>query len=213
MPQSEYAGMQELMASGATGFGLGLALIVAIGAQNAFVLRQGLRGEHVPAVVAFCAVMDALLIAIGVFGAGWTAQRLPGLESLLRWAGALFLLAYAGLSLRRALRPGASLQAAQQGAGSRRAALAQAAAFTLLNPHVYLDTVLLVGSVGAQQPAGAARIAFTAGASAASLLWFSGLGLLARRLAPWLARPRIWQGIDLAMALLLATLGIGLLLG
>lgn len=205
--------MNEWIVSSAAGFGLGLALIAAIGAQNAFVLRQGLRGEHVVPVVAFCAAMDALLICVGVFGAAWTASRLPGLETVLRVGGALFLFSYALLSLRRALGPGGSLRAAQQGASSRGAALAQAAAFTLLNPHVYLDTVLLVGSVGAQQPAGAARVAFALGASSASLLWFTGLGWLAGRLAPWLARPKVWQGIDAAMALLLGVLGMGLLCG
>lgn len=203
--------MNASMLSLAAGFGLGLALIAAIGAQNAFVLRQGLRGEHVAPVVAFCAAMDAILIGVGVFGAAWTASRLPGLESALRVGGALFLFAYAALSLRRALTPGSSLRAAAQGASSRCAALAQAAAFTLLNPHVYLDTVLLVGSVGAQQPAGAPRVAFALGASGASLLWFTGLGWLAGRLAPWLARPRVWQGIDAAMAVLLAGLGWQLL--
>lgn len=205
--------MSDWMLSSATGFGLGLALIAAIGAQNAFVLRQGLRDEHVVPVVAFCAAMDALLIAVGVFGAAWTTSRLPGLETVLRIGGAIYLFGYALLSLRRALKPGSSLRAAQQGASSRGAALAQAAAFTLLNPHVYLDTVLLVGSVGAQQPAGAARVAFAVGASGASLLWFTGLGWLAGRLAPWLARPRVWQGIDAAMALLLSGLGLGLLRG
>ncbi len=198
--------MTEWIVSSAAGFGLGLALIAAIGAQNAFVLRQGLRGEHVGAVVAFCAATDALLIGIGVFAAAWTASRLPGLETVLRVGGAAFLFGYALLSLRRALRPGSSLRAASQAAGSRGAALAQAAAFTLLNPHVYLDTVLLVGSVGAQQPSTAARLAFVLGASSASLLWFTLLGWLAGRLAPWLARPRVWQAIDATMAVLLASL-------
>jgi len=193
------------------GFGLSLALIVAIGAQNAFVLRQGLLGAHVRSVVAFCAGMDALLIAVGVFGAAWLGTRLPGLSSWLRWGGAAFLAGYALLALRRALHPGASLQAARLGASSRRAALAQAAAFTLLNPHVYLDTVLLVGSVGAQQPGRWLQASFVLGASLASLLWFTLLGGLAQRLAPWLARPRVWQGIDAAMALLMLLLALALL--
>jgi len=194
----------------AQGFGLGLSLIVAIGAQNAFVLRQGLRREHLLPVLAFCASADALLVAVGVFGAAWMGARLPWLSTGLAWGGALFLCAYGLRALYRAARAGASLQAAQQGAGSRRAALAQAAAFTLLNPHVYLDTVLLLGGVGAQQPS-AQQPAFVAGAALASLLWFSALGFAALRLAPWLARPATWRALDALMGLLLLSLGLGLL--
>lgn len=194
----------------AQGFGLGLSLIVAIGAQNAFVLRQGLRREHLAALVAFCALADALLIALGVFGADWLGTHLPGLGSGLAWGGALFLCAYGLRALRRAAQPRTSLQAAEQAAPSRSAALAQAAAFTLLNPHVYLDTVLLVGSVGARQPA-ALQPAFVIGAGSASLLWFTALGYGAARLAPWLARPSSWRALDAAMGLLLLGLGLGLL--
>ncbi|MDT7838660.1 LysE/ArgO family amino acid transporter [Aquabacterium sp. OR-4] len=190
---------------------LSLGLIVAIGAQNAFVLRQGLRREHVASVVAFCAVADALLIAAGVLGMAQALGRSPGLARALALAGALFLAAYAWQALRRARQP-QRLQAAADvlGQGTRRAAvLAQAAAFTLLNPHVYLDTVLLVGSIGAQQPA-ALRGWFIAGASAGSLLWFTALGFGARWLAPWFARPRAWQWLDgligITMALLAALL-------
>ena len=135
------------------GLALGFGLIVAIGAQNAFVLRQGLRREHVGSVVAFCALADALLIGAGVFGMASALGQSPGLARALALAGAVFLAVYGWRALQRARHP-ARLEAA---AGAMRlgrgAVLAQAAAFTLLNPHVYLDTVLLVGSIGAQQPA------------------------------------------------------------
>ena len=177
------------------GLVLSLGLIVAIGAQNAFVLRQGLRREHVGPVVLFCAVADAVLIAAGVLGMAQALGQSPGLARALALVGAVFLALYGWQALRRA-RQAHQLQAATGGAGmGRGAALAQAAAFTLLNPHVYLDTVLLVGSIGAQQPA-ALRGWFIAGASSASLLWFALLGFGARWLAPWFARPRAWQILD-----------------
>jgi L-lysine exporter family protein LysE/ArgO len=177
------------------GLALSLGLIVAIGAQNAFVLRQGLRREHVGSVVLFCAVADAVLIAAGVLGMAQALGQSPGLARALAGAGTVFLAAYGWQALRRA-RHAHQLQPALGGAGlGRGAALAQAAAFTLLNPHVYLDTVLLVGSIGAQQPA-ALRGWFIAGASSASLFWFVLLGFGARWLAPWFARPRAWQMLD-----------------
>lgn len=177
------------------GLALSLGLIVAIGAQNAFVLRQGLRREHVGSVVLFCAVADGVLIAAGVLGMAQALGQRPGLARALAWAGAIFLAVYGGQALRRA-RHAHQLKAAEGGAGLRRgAAVAQAAAFTLLNPHVYLDTVLLVGSIGAQQP-DALRSWFIAGASSASLVWFALLGFGARWLAPWFARPRAWQVLD-----------------
>ncbi|CAD5372723.1 Lysine exporter protein (LYSE/YGGA) [Rubrivivax sp. A210] len=177
------------------GLALSLGLIVAIGAQNAFVLRQGLRREHVGSVVALCAAADAVLIAAGVLGMGQALGASPGLARALALAGAVFLAVYGWRALRRARQP-QQLQAAGGGAGaSRGAVLAQAAAFTLLNPHVYLDTVLLVGSIGGQQPA-ALRGWFIAGAGGASLMWFTALGFGARWLAPWFARPRAWQLLD-----------------
>lgn len=191
------------------GAALGGSLIVAIGAQNAFVLRQGLRREHVAPVVAFCALADVLLIAAGVLGLGQALGDRPGLARALALGGALFLAVYAWRALRRALGT-ESLQASAGGSAiTRGAALAQAAAFTLLNPHVYLDTVLLVGSIGAQQPL-ALRGAFIGGAGMASALWFSALGFGARWLAPVFARPRAWQVLDgligATMALLAALL-------
>jgi L-lysine exporter family protein LysE/ArgO len=177
------------------GLALSLGLIVAIGAQNAFVLRQGLRREHVGTVVLFCAVADAVLIAAGVLGMAQALERSPDLARALALAGALFLAAYGWQALRRARWPH-RLRAAAGGEGLQRgAAVTQAAAFTLLNPHVYLDTVLLVGSIGAQQPQ-ALRGWFIAGASSASLLWFTLLGFGARWLAPWFARPKAWQLLD-----------------
>jgi L-lysine exporter family protein LysE/ArgO len=177
------------------GLALSLGLIVAIGAQNAFVLRQGLRREHVAPVVLFCALADALLITAGVMGMAQALGERPGLAKALALAGAAFLAWYGWQALLRA-RHASRLQAAEGGAGlSRSAALAQAAAFTLLNPHVYLDTVLLVGSIGAQQPAGLQGW-FIAGSSIASLGWFTALGFGARGLAPLFARPRAWQVLD-----------------
>lgn len=177
------------------GLFLSFGLIVAIGAQNAFVLRQGLRREHVGSVVLFCAVADAVLIAAGVLGMAQALGQHPGLARALALAGAVFLAVYGWQALRRA-RQVQRLNVAEGGAGLRRsAAVAQAAAFTLLNPHVYLDTVLLVGSIGAQQPV-SLRGWFIAGASSASLIWFALLGFGARWLAPWFARPRSWQVLD-----------------
>ncbi len=194
---------------------LSLGLIVAIGAQNAFVLRQGLRREHVGPIVLFCALADAVLISAGVLGMAQALGDRPGLARALALAGAAFLACYGLAALRRAGSP-QQLTAAAGGAGlGRGAALAQAAAFTLLNPHVYLDTVLLVGSIGAQQP-GALRGWFVAGASAASLCWFGGLGFGARWLAPWFARPQAWRWLDgligltmLALAALLVQHALG----
>ena len=177
------------------GLALSFGLIVAIGAQNAFVLRQGLRREHVGSVVLFCAAADAVLIAAGVMGMAQALGESPNLARALALAGAAFLAVYGWRALRRA-RQAHRLDAAEAGAAlTLSAAMAQAAAFTLLNPHVYLDTVLLVGSIGAQQPDGL-RAWFIAGASGASLTWFALLGFWARWLAPWFARPKAWQVLD-----------------
>ncbi|WP_353238246.1 LysE family transporter [Limnohabitans sp.] len=189
------------------GMVLGLGLIVAIGAQNAFVLRQGLRREHVGSVVAFCALADALLIAAGVLGMAQALGDRPALARALALGGAAFLAVYGWRALQRA-RQANALDVTNTGQGlSRGAALAQAAAFTLLNPHVYLDTVLLVGSIGAQQPA-PLQGWFAAGASAASLMWFSALGFGARWLAPWFARPRAWQVLDVLIGVTMWVLSL-----
>jgi L-lysine exporter family protein LysE/ArgO len=177
------------------GLFMSLVLIVAIGAQNAYVLRQGLRREHVAAVVLFCAASDAVLIGAGVAGMAQALKGRPMLATVLAGLGAAFLCAYGLRALWRSRQPGA-LQAAAQGVSlSRAAVVAQAAGFTLLNPHVYLDTVLLVGSAGAQY-AGSLKVWFVAGASVASVLWFTALGFGARLLAPVFARPRAWQMLD-----------------
>lgn len=194
-----------------TGLALMLGLIVAIGAQNAFLLRQGLRREHVGLLVAFCAGMDLLLTAAGVAGLAGVLGQAPVLTRVLTLAGAAFLTVYGLRALWRARSPG-TLQAGAGSALTRGQALAQVAAFTLLNPHVYLDTVLLAGSVGAQQPAGT-RGAFVAGAALASAGWFTALGYGARALAPLFARPRAWQVLDALIGLTMLGLATLLLRG
>lgn len=191
------------------GFGSGLALIVAIGAQNAFVLRQGLRREHLPAVVAVCILSDAILILAGTAGIGRLTQAAPLVLDVIRWAGAAFLLAYASLSLRRALNP-AALQAAGQGRGTLAAAVLTCLSLTWLNPHVYLDTVVLLGSLAAAHGP-EDRWVFAAGAAAASTVWFSALGFGARLLAPVFARPRAWQILDAAIGVFMVLLAVSLL--
>ena len=177
------------------GLALSLGLIIAIGAQNAFVLRQGQRREHVGAVVLFCALADAILMTAGVLGMAQALGDRPHVARALALAGAVFLATYGWGAIRRA-RHASQLHAEARGASLRlSAAIAQAAAFTLLNPHVYLDTVMLVGSIGAQQPRDL-RPWFIAGASFASMTWFGMLGYGARWLAPWFARPKAWQILD-----------------
>jgi L-lysine exporter family protein LysE/ArgO len=191
------------------GFALGFSLILAIGAQNAFVLRQGLRGAHVLPVVLVCALSDAVLIAAGVLGFGALARAVPGLESGMRVFGALFLTWYGIRTLLSAWRGGAALRAGE-GAQSLKAALLACLAFTWLNPHVYLDTVVLVGSVSAQY---ADRVAFAAGAMVASFVFFFGLGYGARSLAPWFARPSAWRILDLVVGTTMLIIAVSLLMG
>ena len=191
-----------------TGFVLSATLIIAIGAQNAFVLRQGLRREHVLAVVAFCALADLLLISAGVAGLAKILGRAPTLTMALTMAGTLFLLWYGLRALRRAWQP----RALRAGGGARvsfRVAVAQAAAFTFLNPHVYLDTVLLMGSIGARQPADS-RLWFVGGAALASGAWFTTLGFGARLLAPLFSRPRAWQVLDVLIGATMLALAAAL---
>lgn len=194
----------------AQGWIMGAGLILAIGAQNALVLRQGLKREHVGAVVTVCILSDWLLIALGVFGLGALIQGSPLLLEVFRFGGAAFLLGYAMLAARRAWRPAAGLQAA--GAPSSLAATLSAAfAFTWLNPHVYLDTVVLLGGLGARQPP-ELRAAFVAGACVASAMWFGLLGFGAAVAAPKLQSPNTWRVIDALVALLMSGLGLQLLL-
>ena len=201
-----------------TGFALGATLIVAIGAQNAFVLRQGIRKEHVGAIVAFCALSDLLLIGAGVAGLAGVLGDSPTLVALLTIAGSAFLIWYGIKALRRAFLPQSLRAAAGDEPLSLGNAMAQAAGFTLLNPHVYLDTVLLMGSIGTRQPPDM-RIWFVGGAACASGMWFTTLGFGARLLAPIFARPRAWQVLDsvvgltmLALAALLIRQGVSGLL-
>ena len=175
------------------GFFLGFSLILAIGAQNAFVLRQGLRGEHVFWVCLTSALSDAVLIAAGVAGFGALARAVPWFEPVMRYGGATFLVWYGAINLRSAWRGGASLQAADAPPARLGATLAVLSAFTWLNPHVYLDTVVLIGSVSAQYQD---RFNFGLGAMTSSFVFFFGLGYGARLLAPLFARPRAWQVLD-----------------
>ena len=189
------------------GLALGSSLIVAIGAQNAFVLRQGLRREHVAAVVAVCAVSDAALIVAGVAGTGALLARVPELLTVLRVAGALFLLGYAVLAARRALRPGA-LTSERGGRTSLPAAVATCLALTWLNPHVYLDTVVLLGSMASTYDEH--RWQFAAGAGIGSIVWFTGLGYGARLLRPVFARPTAWRVLDGGIAVVMSALAVSL---
>jgi L-lysine exporter family protein LysE/ArgO len=177
----------------------GLSLIVAIGAQNAFVLRQGLIRQFVGPVVAVCAVSDLVLITAGVAGIGAIVQHAPTALTVVRWLGVAFLTAYGLRSLWRARHAGA-LAATGEEEPRLRGAVLQATALTWLNPHVYLDTVLLVGSISAHHgPNG--KWWFAVGACTGSILWFSGLGYGARLLSPVLTRPRAWQVLDVLIGL------------
>ncbi|MFH5880111.1 LysE/ArgO family amino acid transporter [Arthrobacter sp. NA-172] len=203
------------------GLGTGLALIVAIGAQNAFVLRQGIRGEHVWQIVAVCAVSDAVLIAAGVLGTGALLTAAPAAVVVLRFVGAAFLVTYGVMAARRILRPqalvttGAGSSVPEPTAAGRKglgAALATVLALTWLNPHVYLDTVVLLGSVANAQGAGL-QWWFGAGAMAGSVLWFSSLGFGAKLLRGFFARPASWRILDGTIAVTMVGLGVGLAMG
>lgn len=197
------------IAAALAGLGLGLSLIVAIGAQNAFVLRQGLRREHVLLVVAICAASDLVLIATGIGGGGLLFTALPWLVEVVRWVGAAFLLLYGLFAARRALRPSRldTTQAGSPTAGALAVA-GTCVALTWLNPHVYLDTVLLLGTVASTH--GDARWAFGAGAGLGSILWFSALGFGARLLAPVFARPIAWRVLDALIAVVMIGLAVSL---
>lgn len=180
---------------------LGAGLIIAIGAQNAFVLRQGLQRRHVFAVATVCAVSDAVLIAAGVAGLGALVKQHPAWLAAVTIAGAVFLAVYGLLSLRRALRP-VSLRPAADAAASLAATVATCLALTFLNPHVYLDTVVLIGGLSARY-ASTGSVAFGVGAAVASTVWFYGLAYGARLLAPLFARPQAWRVLDIIIALVM----------
>ncbi|WP_138471027.1 LysE/ArgO family amino acid transporter [Poseidonocella sp. HB161398] len=192
------------------GLGIGLSLIVAIGAQNAFVLRQGLRGEHVLAVCLACALSDAVLILLGVAGFARITAALPGLDPAMRWLGAGFLVWQGWKSARAALGPGEALLAAAGGQGRPLAPVLSAClAFTWLNPHVYLDTVVLLGTVSTQFPG--QQAAFAAGAMTGSLLFFFALGYGAAALRPVFASPAAWRALEASIALVMWAIAAGLL--
>jgi L-lysine exporter family protein LysE/ArgO len=191
------------------GFALGFSLILAIGAQNAFVLRQGLRREHVLAVVLACALSDAMLIVAGVAGFGSLAQMVPWFEPLMRYGGALFLVCYGIRSFQSAWRGGAVMDLKNSAPRKLGPTLATVLAFTWLNPHVYLDTVVLLGSISAQYDS---KVMFAGGAVTASFVFFFSLGYGARLLAPVFARPKAWRILDGAIGLTMWAIAAKLLM-
>ncbi|MFD3619518.1 LysE/ArgO family amino acid transporter [Streptomyces sp. NPDC058676] len=203
--------MTASLTAAAAGFGTGLSLIVAIGAQNAFVLRQGIRRHAVLAVVGICALSDALLIALGVGGVGAVVVAWPGALTAVGWIGGAFLLGYGALAARRAFRPGGGLHTEGEAEGSVRRAVLTCLAMTWLNPHVYLDTVFLLGSVAADR--GPLRWTFGLGAVLASLCWFTALGFGARLLGRFLARPAAWRVLDGLVAATMIVMGLLLVIG
>jgi len=220
--------LPRVLSSFLAGLGLQSSLIVAIGPQNAFVLRQGLRREHVWPVVALCTAADVLLLTAGAGGVSAAACALPGVKAALRWGGAAWVGVYGLQSLLRLSRPrvvakpgGETGRSARprvlspaEGAApaARRAVLLQAAAFTFLNPHVYLDALILAGTVAASQPPGGASW-FVGGASLASAAWFAGIGLAAQVLAPRLSRSSAWRWLDAITGIVMCLLALRLALG
>ena len=190
-----------MLTSMLVGFGTGLSLIVAIGAQNAFVLRQGILRQHVLPIVLICGLTDALLEILGIAGIGFVVERAPVVLEVIRWGGVAFLLWYAWGAARRAMQPGVLVadegDAAGAGsdAGSLKRAVLACLAITYLNPHVYLDTMVLMGSVGNAQ-GDPARWWFAMGGGVASIIWFAVLGYGARALTRFFATPRSWQILD-----------------
>ncbi|MFM9443203.1 LysE/ArgO family amino acid transporter [Streptomyces acidiscabies] len=203
--------MPQALTAAAAGFGTCLSLIVAIGAQNAFVLRQGVRRDAVLPVVAICALSDAALIALGVGGVGALVVAWPGVVTAVGWIGGAFLLCYGALAARRVVRPQGALVAEGEAAGSVKRAVLTCLALTWLNPHVYLDTVFLLGSVAADR--GSLRWVFGLGAVTASLCWFAGLGFGARLLGRFLTRPSAWRVLDGVVAVTMIVLGVTLIAG
>jgi L-lysine exporter family protein LysE/ArgO len=190
-----------MTAAAIAGFLLGLTLIIAIGAQNAFILRQGLKREHVFILCLICALADALLIAAGVAGLGTLIRRYPAALTAITVGGALFLFVYGIMAFRRAFNPDALTAGAGQPLALKQA-ISICLAFTFLNPHVYLDTVILLGGLSARYE-GVDRLAYGLGAAAGSFAWFFSLGYGARLLAPVFARPRSWQVLDILIGLVM----------
>jgi L-lysine exporter family protein LysE/ArgO len=192
------------------GFALGISLILAIGAQNAFVLKQGLKREHVFAVCFICALSDAILISAGVAGFGAIVKQFPLIEQVSRYAGAAFLLVYAALSFKSALTTSHKLEAKGKEVGSLMTALLTCLAFTWLNPHVYLDTVVLLGSISTQYEG--QQLAFGLGAVIASFVFFFSLGYGARLLIPVFKNPNAWKVLEAIIGLVMLLLAINLLM-
>lgn len=197
------------MQAAAAGFALGLSLILAIGAQNAFVLRQGIRREHVFAAVLTCAISDALLIAVGVAGFGALAEALPWLESVMRYGGAAFLVWYGARNFLAAWRGGQALETEGRVRSSLKGVLGTVLMLTWLNPHVYLDTVVLLGSISAQWEN---KLGFALGAMTSSFVFFFSLGYGARLLRPFFAKPRSWQILDAVVGATMWAIAVKLVL-
>lgn len=193
-----------------SGFFLGASLIIAIGAQNAFVLRQGLLQKHVLVICLICGASDALLILLGVTGLGLLVERLPWLISVITLAGAAFLFVYGSMAVKRVFMP-QTMESLKENSLGLRAAILTCLAFTFLNPHVYLDTFILIGGISASYD-GNLKVAFTLGAMIASFVWFFSLGYGARLLAPFFERPNSWQVLDGLIAIVMFALAISLLL-
>jgi L-lysine exporter family protein LysE/ArgO len=198
-------------AAAVSGFLVGLSLILAIGAQNAFVLRQGLRKEHVGAVVLACALSDSILMTAGVLGFGAMSQAMPWLGTAMRYGGAAFLVVYGALRFRAALRGGAALVPANVAPAPLARVLGTCLLLTWANPHVYLDTLVLVGSISATYAPHSG--AFGVGAVCASFAFFTSLGYGARLLAPLFARPRAWVVLEVAVGCTMWAIAAALLLG
>jgi L-lysine exporter family protein LysE/ArgO len=190
------------------GFLTGLSLIVAIGAQNAFVLRLGLMRSHVGVAVAICAISDALLIVVGTAGMGAIVQSHKSLLKAVSWIGAAYLLYFAFSAAKRIFKT-ESLHASEQTAMSKKSVILSVIGFTWLNPHVYLDTVLLVGSIGSQF--GNQRWFFALGAALASLLWFTGLGYGSKAAARVMARPITWRILDIFITIVMTSIAVSLI--
>lgn len=199
-----------MIAAYLNGLALSLSLILAVGAQNAFVLKQGLRREYVLPIVVFCTVSDAILMGLGVFGFAALIDAIPAVAPAMLWFGAAFVFAYGMLSFKRAWQGGEALDPATAPKGSLRAALLFCFAITWLNPHVYLDTVLLVGSVASRFAD--ASVAFWAGASSGSALFFAALGFGARFLAPLMARPGSWRMLEFVIGVVMTVIAAGLVI-
>jgi L-lysine exporter family protein LysE/ArgO len=196
-------------AAAISGFALGATLIIAIGAQNAFILRQGLKREHVFILCLICALADAILIAAGVAGLGTLIKQVPALLSLITIGGAIFLFVYGAMAFKRAVSPD-TLTASGGGPLTLKAAISTVLAFTFLNPHVYLDTVVLLGGLSARYD-GMDRLAYGAGACVSSFVWFFSLGYGTRLLAPLFAKPASWRVLDTLIGLIMWALAARLL--